>query len=150
MTIRDLAKLYRNDLTNKLKDGIPFVAYQSLFDDGYCYETKKTCSALLSNVGRFKCNNNRKNYSDVTDMWIQQTMPALSTQNVIGLLAFSKENNGENTLVYRLQQPSSVINDDDAELLIKSITYMMKEVPPDISIKDAFDELRKFQIRSQK
>lgn len=148
MTIRDLAKLYRIDLMNKLKDGTPFAAYQSLFDDGYCYETEKTCSALLSNVGKFKCNS--KNYSAVTDMWIQQTMPALGTQNVIGLLAFSKEKYGQNTLVFRLQQPSSVINNDDAELLMKSIAYMMKEVPPDISIKDAFDELRNFQIHSQK
>lgn len=146
MTIRELAKLYRNDLTTKLNDGTPFVAYQSLFDDGYSYESENRSFALLSNIGRFK---NEKS-DQITDMWVQQTMPAKGTETVVGLLAFSKEKYGENTLVYRLQQPCSVISDDDAELLMKSITYLMKEVPPDVSIQDAFDELRRFQSKIQK
>lgn len=128
MTIRELWKLYQIDLKKKLNDGTTFAAYQGLFDDGYCYETKQSCSALLSNVGRFRSrsekNKNLKN--SITNMSVGTTkMPTKETKNVIGLLAFSKEKYGKNTLVYRLEQPSSVINGEDANLLMKSITYMM-------------------------
>lgn len=68
-----------------------------------------------------------------------------STKSFVGLVAFSKEKNGQNTLVTRIQQPCSVINDNDANILMKSLLYMMKEIPVDISIQDAFDELRRFQ-----
>lgn len=149
MTIRELAKSFRSDLASKLKDGkVSLAAYQSLFADGYKYDNECCCFPELSNIGRFKVN--EKYSSLINDMWVQQTMRAKVTEIAIAVLAFSKDKYGENTLVTRLQQPISVINDDDAQLLMKSIVHMMKDVPADVSVQDAYDELRRFQNNIRK
>lgn len=51
-------------------------------------------------------------------MSIPQTLRAKFTEVAIALLAFSKDKYGENTLVTRLQQPISVINDENANVLM--------------------------------
>ena len=66
------------------------------------------------------------------------------------LLSFSKEKNGKKTLVTRFQQPRSVMSDEKANLMIKSVMHLMKETPVDVSVQEAFDELRNFQNRIKK
>lgn len=147
MTIRDLANSYRSDLSTKMHDGkTPFTSYMSISADGYIQENKKACFPELSNIGRFKVNDGFSNV--ITDMWIQQTMRAKFAEIVIGLLAFSKDKFGENTIVARLQQPVTVVNDNDADLLMKSIVHMIKDVPVDVTIQEAYDELRRFQSKN--
>ena len=67
-------------------------------------------------------------------MWIQQKNQALNAEGFVGLFSFSKEKNGQNTIVTRIQQPCSVINDKDANILMKFLLYMMKKAPVDVSI----------------
>ena len=144
MSIRELAKSFRSDLSMKMNDGkTPLASYKSLHDAGFAYDVDKTCFPELSNIGRFRVDDNYSNI--INDMWIQQTMNSKFAEIVIGIIAFSKDKFGENTIVTRLQQPVTVINDRDAEVLIKSIVHMMKDVPLDVSIQGAYDELRRFQ-----
>ena len=105
MSIRDLAKSFRFDLSSKLKDSkTSLAAYKSLSADGYTYDNNGFCFPELSNIGRFKAKN--AEYSNlIKDMWIQQTLRAKWTEIAIAILAFSKDKFGENTIVTRLQQP---------------------------------------------
>ena len=86
-----------------------FTAYQSQFDSDFVYDNKNRSIADISNIKRFKVNDE---YSKlITDVWIQQKNQALSAESFVGLVAFSKEKNGENALVTRILQSCSVIND---------------------------------------
>lgn len=143
MTIREVAKLFRQDLNQKLKNGGIFTAYQSHFDSDFVYESKNTSNADISNIGRFKTDN--ENTKFITDTWIQTKNQAIGAEGFVGLVLFSKEKHGVNTLVTRIQQPCSVINDRDAKVLMNSLMHLMKEAPVDISIQEAYDELRRFQ-----
>lgn len=96
MIIRQVANLFRQDLNQKIKNGGLFTAYQSQFDSDFVYDNKNRSFADISNIGRFKVNDE---YSKlITDVWIQQKNQALSAENFVGLVAFSKEKNGQNTL----------------------------------------------------
>lgn len=146
MSIRDLAKMFRSDLAMKMNDGkTPLTSYKSLHDVGLAYDVEKTCFPELSNIGRFRVDDTFS--SLINDMWIQQTMNTKFAEIIIGIVAFSKDKFGENTIVTRLQQPVTVVNDRDADVLMKSFVHMMKEVPVDVSIQEAYDELRRFQTK---
>lgn len=147
-TVRQLSKYLRQDLTTKSNDGTPFSVYKSFLDDSLVFNHKCCCYPELSNLGQIKTN--RYDYSQlIPDLWVQTTSTNPSEECVF-MLTFSKMKNGQNFLCSRLRQPCSVISDNDANLLMKSFLRMMKVVPVDVSIQEAFDDLRKFQNKIKK
>lgn len=148
VTVRELSKYLRKDLTEKMNDITPFSAYQSFLDDSLVFDHKFCCFPELSNLGQIK--SDHFDYKRlITDLWFQttSTKPA---DDCVFMLTFAKVKNGQNILCSRLRQPCSSINDTDADLLMKSFLRMMKEVPVDVSIQEAFDDLRRFQNRIRK
>ncbi|OHS94113.1 hypothetical protein TRFO_11394 [Tritrichomonas foetus] len=144
-TVRELGKMMREDLNLKKSNNNFYTAYKSFLGSGYVFKPSPTCFAELSSVGRFKNEN-----SPISDMWIQQTMLAKPAEGCAGFLSYSKDKYGENILVTRFQQPLTVLNDEDSEILVKSLMYAMKEMPPDVTIEEAYDELRRFQNSQRK
>lgn len=148
LTVRQLSNILRQDLATKMNDKSPFSAYRCFLDDSLVFNHKFCCYPELSNLGQFK--SDRFNYSElITDLWIQTTSTHPSDECIF-MLTFSKMKNGERVFCSRLRQPCSSINDIDAKLLMKSFLRMMKDVPVDVSIQDAFDDLRKFQNKIKK
>lgn len=143
ITIREFGELLRQDLMSKMNKTTPLAIYQCLLDDTMIFNHKFCSYPEMSNIGQFK--SSQYNYSDlITDMWVQSSSTHPS-EECIFIIAFSKMKNGKNTLCSRIRQPCSVLNDTDANILMKSFLRMMKDVPVDVSIQDAFDDLRKFQ-----
>lgn len=96
MNIRQVAKLFRQDLNQKIKNGGLFIydnksclkslAYQSQIDSDFIYDNKNRSIADISNIGRFKINDE---YSKlITDVWIQQKNQALNAESFVGLVPF--------------------------------------------------------------
>lgn len=113
MSIRELAKSFRSDLAMKMNDGkTPLTSYKSLHYVSFAYDVEKSCFPELSNIGRFRVDDTFSSLID--DMWIQQTTNSKFAEIVIGIVAFSKDKFGENTIVTRLQQPKTVVNDRDS------------------------------------
>ena len=63
---------------------------------------------------------------------------------------FSRNKHGVNTVVTRFQQPPTVFNDLDSKALSSSVVNSMKNIPVDITIQQAYDEIRKFQGQARK
>lgn len=147
-TVSDVMRSLHQDLMRKLSDNSPFVVYRCFLENEF-FSTKK-CVSLpnLSNVGRFKLENQ---FADkVKDTWIQQLDVSKNAEGECFMLAFSRQKYGINTLVKRLQQSRSVVNNEDANALFKSIMHVMKEVPIDVTVHEAYVELRSFQNRMKK
>lgn len=142
-TVFDVMTSLHRDLIRKLSDNSPFIVYKCFLENEF-FSTKK-CVSLpnLSNVGRFKLEGQFE--GEIIDTWIQQLDVSKNAEGECFLLTFLKEKNGVNNLVTRLQQSRSVVNDEDASVLFKSIMHVMKEVPIDVTVQEAYDELRSFQ-----
>ena len=153
-TVRELGRKLRHDLLVKKDYHNVFASYKSLLSGGYIFQPGHTSWSELSNIGRFKLSETNYNYSNgkslITDMWVQQTMRTSFAEGVVGILAYSKDKHGENTLVTRFQQPCSVLNDQDADIVMKSILHLCKEIPIDITIQEAYDEISRFQNKLRK
>ena len=50
MTIREVSKLFRQDLNQKIKNGSLFSAYQSQFDSDFIYVNKNSSIVDISNI----------------------------------------------------------------------------------------------------
>lgn len=106
--------------------------------------TKKFVSLLnLSNVGRLKFENEIS--KEIKDTWIQQVDVSKFAECELFMLTFSKEKYGKNTLMTRLQQSKTALNDEDADSLFKMIMHVMKKVPVEVTVQEAYDELRRFK-----
>ena len=147
-TVGDVIGSLHQDLIRKLSDNTPFVVYRCFLENEF-FTTKKFVSLPnLSNVGRFKVEGQFE--GQIKDTWIQQQDISKNAEGECFMLAFSRVKNGINTLVTRLQQSRSVLNDEDANVLFKSIMHVMKDVPIDVKVQDAYDELRCFQNRMKR
>lgn len=147
-TVRQLSEKLRKDLKTKMFNGTPFTVYKCFLDDSLVFNHKNCCYPELSNLGHLK--SSRFNYTElINDLWIQTTSTHPADECVF-MLTFSKMKNGQKYLCSRLRQPCSAINDNDANLLMKSFLRMMKDVPVDVTIQDAVDDLRSFQSKIKK
>lgn len=143
ITIREFGKLLRKDLMSKMNKVNPLAIYQCLLDDCLNFNGKCCCYPEMSNVGQLK--STFYDYKElINDVWIQSSSTHPS-EECIFIIAFSKMKKGKNYLCSRIRQPCSVLNETDSNLLMKSFLRMMKDVPVDVSIQDAYDDLRKFQ-----
>lgn len=143
MTVREVLKLLHQDLQKKLHDSSPYTTYKCLITSDFPSLEKNTSGPELSNISRFFVS---EEYSrKITDLWVQQSATSEVSEGGCFLLSFSRMKNGKNTLVTRFQQPRSVMNDKDGNLMIKSIIHLMKNVPLDVSVQEAYDELKAFQ-----
>lgn len=143
MTVREVITSLHQKLIERLNDGSSYATLQCFFKNDFPAGKECTSSPELSNVGRFLSNDDYA--AKITDTWIQQMNQSKYVEGNVFLLCFSKMKNGKNTLVTRFQQPRSVMSNEEANLMIKSIMHLMKEMPVDVSVQEAYDELRRFQ-----
>lgn len=143
MTVSEVISSLHKDLMHKLSDNSPFIVYKCFLEDEF-YSSKE-CVSLpnLSNVGRF--NSEDKFSGEIRDTWIQQIDHSKFAEGECFMLAFSKDKHGQNTLVTRLQQSSSVMDQQDSKTLFQSIMHVMKEVPVGVTVQEAYNELQSFQ-----
>ena len=140
ITVRDLGKLMREDLQLKQNDGTLFASYKSLFITGqYESNLQPFGYAELSNIGRFPCT------GPIVDMWVQNSIKSSNVLSSTTLIAFSKDYHGENTIVAGFQQPIGTISEEDTKVITKSIEHFMTKMPVDITLQEAFNELKHFQ-----
>lgn len=148
MTVREVISSLHQDLMKKIKNGSSYTTLKCFLTNNFPPGKKCVQNPELSNVGRLFVDNEYA--KKITDTWIQQVLVSKYAEGGCFLLSFSKEKNGKNTLVTRFQQPRSVMSDEKANLMIKSVMHLMKETPVDVSVQEAFDELRNFQNRIKK
>ena len=142
-TVREVISSLHQNLMEKLSGGSAFTTLQSFLTNNFPPHKKFVQNPELSNVGRLFVSDEYS--TQITDAWIQQSLTSKFVEGACFLLSFSKTKNGKNVLVTRFQQPPSVMNDDDAKMMIKSLVHLMKELPVDVSVQEAYDELRRFQ-----
>lgn len=141
--IRQLSNILQNDLTDKLNKRQPLAIYQCYLNNNMKFKQKNWWFPEFSNIGRFKSDLYR--YDElINDMWIQ-TAAYHPDEEDIFIIGFSKMKNGQNTICSRFRHPCAILNDTDAKLLMKSFVRMMKEVPVDVTIQDAYDDISRFQ-----
>ncbi|OHS97668.1 hypothetical protein TRFO_36097 [Tritrichomonas foetus] len=139
-SIRQIGKMFREKF-NEYKSTGQFYHTFNLMNGGFPSLSEPVAMCGISNVGRFLLK------PPIVDCWIQQTMRCKCVESFAPFIGFSKNKYGRNTLVTRFQQPQSVINDEDAKILLESVVYSLKEIHPDMTVQEAFDNLRKFQSK---
>ena len=101
---------------------------------------KKNASiAHVSNVGPVRYE------APIVDFHMQQTMEAEATNTVVSVLSWSKIGYGRNDVLTRLRYSPLVMSDHNAKVLDESIRFYMRNITPNMTIGEAFNELQKFQ-----
>lgn len=99
--------------------------------------------AHVTNVGPLKYG------PPIADFYMQQTMEAEATNPVLSVLSYSKIGRGHNDVLTRLRYSPLVVSDENATLLESSIRFFLKNVTPNMTVGEVFNELQRFQ-KSQK
>ncbi|OHT07701.1 hypothetical protein TRFO_24049 [Tritrichomonas foetus] len=144
MTIRQIGSRFRDLYNQYMNDGMFFDAFGALGKAGFTLPEKNLVMPEVSNVGRFILE------KPIVDCWIQQTVIHRFVPNSASFTVYSKTKYGKNTLVTRFQQPQSVLSNEDSHALASSVVFALKEISPDTSIQDAYEQIRKFQENSRK
>lgn len=137
MTVRQVGKRFREKFNQMRNDGT-FIGALYGVDHGFPAK-KNHLYVEISNIGRF---DHKKGISDV---FIQQSSTSKEYEWLAGFSSFSRSLHGKNTITIRLERPQTALNHIDGEIMIKSLAHCMTEIPPDVSIIKAYDELRAFQ-----
>lgn len=143
-TVRQVGKLMRDRFNTMKKDGSLFASFVALHE-GFP-DAGPILLSEMSNIGRFHLK------PPVVDCWIQQTMKSKYGGSLASFSMFSRNKHGVNTLVTRFQQPPTYFNDLDSMILSRSVVHSMKTIPVDVTIQEAYDEIRSFQnkVRNNK
>lgn len=144
MTIRQVGKMFRHKF-NEMKNNGTF--YGALYNMDFGFPTMKNRLFVeISNIGRFEAN------KSIADVFIQQSANSKESAWIAGFASFSRNMHGKNTVNIRFARPQTALNHLDGEILTRSFAHSMTEIPPDVSIIKAFDEIRAFQskVRQQK
>lgn len=154
-SLHDLCLHLRHDLSQKLLTGSMFAVFRGYLDNSINFERKKCCFLEFSNIGKIgelKSGNQFNDGHAITDLWIQQNLPLQQEESSVYLMSFARMKHDVGTVVTRFRQPTSVINDEDADAFFASVMHLMKEAPLDAPIQTVYDEIRSFQskVRRQK
>lgn len=141
MTVRQVGKLMRDRYNIMKKDGSLFASFIALHDG--IPDPGPILLAEMSNIGRFQAK------PPIVDCWIQQTMKSKYAGSFASFSMFSKNKHGINTVVTRFQQTPTTFNDSDSKILASSVVNSMKNIPVDVTIQQAYDEIRKFQSKAR-
>ena len=144
MTVRKVGKMFRDKFNQMQKDGTFYAALYNM-DFGFP-SLEKRLFVEISNIGRFE------KKKSIVDVFIQQSANSKESEWIAGFASFSRILHGKNTVNIRLARPQTALNYVDGEVLTRSFAHSMTEIPPDVSITKAYDEIRNFQnkVRQQK
>lgn len=145
MTIRQVGKLIRQKFNQRKIDGTLFASFSGICE-GRSFDLPPSLFAGMSNIGRF-------NYKrPIVDCWAQQTLMSKFNGCYAAFSCFSKTKHGVNTVNTRFLQPPTLLNNADSKALFESVVYAMKNIPVDVTVEEAYDQIRRFQskIRAKK
>ncbi|KAK8845985.1 hypothetical protein M9Y10_020923 [Tritrichomonas musculus] len=137
MTVRQVGQMFRNKFNEMRNDGTFYGALLNM-DNGYP-SIKNRLLAEISNVGRFEAK------KPISDVFIQQSLNSKDAEWIAGFSSFSRDVHGENTVTIRLERAQTALNNLDGEIMTQSFVHSMRDIPPDVSILKAYDEIRSFQ-----
>lgn len=137
-TVRQVGKMFREKFNQMQKNGTFYGALYNM--NAGCFPSlKNRLLTEISNVGRFDAKNK------IADVFIQQSMNSKDSEWIAGFSSFSRNFHGKNTVTIRLERAQTALNNLDGEIMTKSFVHSMTEIPPDISIIKAYDEILEFQ-----
>ena len=142
MTVRQVGKLMRDRFNEMKKDGSIFASFEAMQEG--IPDLGPILLSEMSNIGRFDVK------PPIVDIWVQQTLKSRYNAWLASFSLFSKNKHGVNTVVTRFNQPPTVFNDLDSSVLTKSVVNSMKNIPVDVTIQQAYDEIRKYQSNVRK
>ncbi|OHT11251.1 hypothetical protein TRFO_19336 [Tritrichomonas foetus] len=134
-TIREIGRKMREDFIQKRKRGDHFACLGAMMQ-GFFFPGPYGFS-MLSNIGKFVVK------PPVTDVMIQQTIPAKCVEGLAAVLSFSKQIGDKNIVVTRVQQSPFVMSDEKAQKQLKYLNYVMENVPIDVELAKALDIIKK-------
>lgn len=142
MTVRQVGKMMRNRFNEMKKDGSIFASFEAMQDG--IPDLGPILLSEMSNIGRFDVK------PPIVDVWVQQTLKSKYNAWLASFSLFSKNKHGVNTVVTRFNQPPTAFNDLDSMILTSSVVNSMKNIPVDVTIQQAYDEIRRFQSKIRK
>lgn len=142
MTVRQVGKIFRNKFNQMQNDGTFYGALYNM-DIGFP-SLKNRLFVEISNIGRFD------EKKSIVDVFIQQSANSIESEWIAGFASFSRKLYGKNTINIRLARPQTALNKLDGEIMTKSLAHSMTNIPPDVSILKAYDEIRAFQSKVRK
>ncbi|KAH0795088.1 hypothetical protein GPJ56_000931 [Histomonas meleagridis] len=137
MTIREAGKQLRNNFNRKTLNGAIFNSLKPEFD--YGGNDNENILVELSNVGPME-------FKDpINDVWVQQSMKSKIIERTVTLTSFSMVGSHKNLISNRLQYSPTTVSDEAAQKISNSISYFMKNISPDVTIREAMELMRHIQ-----
>lgn len=139
-TVEELGKLMRNDFEMKKARGDPIANFSPHFKRDY--PEAQSATAEVSLMPPFHI---RKPIVDAYGQILSQDIRETS----VAFLGFSVLNDDtqQHTYYGRFRSSRQYLNDYDAHTLIKSIHHFLVNIPSSVTVKEAYDELRRFQSK---
>ena len=139
LTLKELGAKIRGRLIEQRDNNGFFVAFNAM-RTGYNLPTRQAIHAEVSNIGRFD------KQDHILDSWVQQAQASNdAAEEMACISAFSKNKYGVNTIVTRFQYTPAAMSPKDMEILSKSLVRAMKEIPVSTNVREAYNEIRRFQ-----
>jgi hypothetical protein len=140
ITVSDLGRRLRKDFSEKIRTRY-FAATLKGSADHFVMTSDRTAFTDLSSVGVFKLP------ELVADLWIQQTMLSNASEGMLPFICYSVAGKERTKVGTRLHYSPTAVNARDANRIFKSVMHSLETIPASATLREAVDELRRFQRR---
>jgi hypothetical protein len=141
MTLEDLGKEMRKDFKLKLKNRDYVTSLKTIYRE-FAAGPNRRLITQLSSAGVFKLED------PVVDFWGGQSSTAKANKANIVLINQSVKSKEGTTVFTRVQYSPAVLSEKDAVKFMKSVNYVLTNIPQQTKLRDAVDELKRFQRRA--
>jgi hypothetical protein len=138
ITIEQLADAMRNDFKDRVKNRDYILSLKMLYRE-YAAGSSRRLIAQLSSVGVISLE------EPIVDFWGGQSSTARANKSNIVLINQSVRNKDGLIIYNRIQYSPAVLSKKDATRYLKSVNYVLTNIPQQTRLRDAIDELKKFQ-----
>jgi hypothetical protein len=138
MTLAELSEEMRKDFKARVKAKEYIISLKTVYGEFAPGPTRRL-TTQLSSVGVIKLDD------PVVGFWGGQSSESKGNKANLVLQNMSIKARGEVTIYNRMQYSPAVINVKDATKYLRSVNYVLTNIPQTASLREAVDELKKFQ-----
>lgn len=137
-TVKELGSKMRECLNERIERGHHYSFLKSLtsIPDG---ESIKGIGLELSNIGPMKIS------GPITDLFFKSSVSDKSTDPLISHSSYSVKTPDKNILHGMFRYKSSIIDDKTANIISKSVEYILKNINVNTSVKESIKMVQEFQ-----
>ncbi|OHT12094.1 hypothetical protein TRFO_03715 [Tritrichomonas foetus] len=145
-TLKEIGSEMKKDMKMRLNRNDD-LAFMKFLDSDECAKANKKpkipgVNIELTYVGPLEIK------KPVVDAWCSLVMEGKPIENILSLMGFSvfDKERSLNDMVVRLRYASSMLTDKEVSDIIKSLEFCMKNIVMEMTVKDAVEEINKFQL----